>query len=81
MYAEPVTAVMFAALFLAEPLTWATVIGGAGVVAAGVLVARMKPAARSPTAGMEASIIAEALESSGTNDGVEKRLDPDRSEA
>ena len=59
MYAEPVTAVIFAALFLAEPLTWATVVGGAGVVAAGVLVARMTPAA-----GMEAGGVSEALESS-----------------
>ena len=35
-YAEPVAAVIFAALFLAEPLTVWTVLGGAMVVAAGV---------------------------------------------
>ena len=48
-YAEPVTAVVFAAIFLGEPLGWATAVGGVAVVAAGVLVARM-----SPTTGMEA---------------------------
>ncbi|MFH0915151.1 MAG: DMT family transporter [bacterium] len=48
-YAEPVTAVVFAAIFLAEPLSWATAVGGAAVVAAGILVARM-----TPTMGMEA---------------------------
>jgi drug/metabolite transporter (DMT)-like permease len=49
-YAEPVTAVVFAAIFLAEPLGWATGLGGAAVVAAGVLVARM-----SPSTGLESS--------------------------
>ena len=48
-YAEPVTAVIFAAVFLAEPLGWVTAVGGAAVVAAGILVARM-----APTTGMEA---------------------------
>lgn len=48
-YAEPVSAVVFAALFLAEPLTLATVAGGALVVLGGVLVARMVP-----TPGIEA---------------------------
>lgn len=43
MYAEPVSAVVFAALFLGEPLTWATVAGGALVVLGGVMVARMEP--------------------------------------
>lgn len=43
MYAEPVSAVIFAALFLAEPLTTATVIGGILVVLGGVLVARIEP--------------------------------------
>jgi drug/metabolite transporter (DMT)-like permease len=49
-YAEPVTAVIFAAVFLSEPLGWATVVGGAAVIAAGVLVARM-----TPTTGIEAA--------------------------
>ncbi|MRS12017.1 MAG: hypothetical protein EG823_02970 [Actinobacteria bacterium] len=44
MYAEPVSAVVFAALFLGEPLTLATLIGGAMVVLGGVLVARIGPA-------------------------------------
>lgn len=48
-YAEPVSAVFFAAIFLAEPLTVLTVVGGALVVAAGALVARMEP-----VPGMEA---------------------------
>lgn len=54
MYAEPVSAVIFAALFLGEPLTVATVIGGAMVVLGGALVARIEPAsgieAPAPTA-------------------------------
>lgn len=45
MYAEPVSAVIFAAIFLGEPLTLATVGGGMLVVLGGVLVARMEPAA------------------------------------
>lgn len=44
MYAEPVSAVMFAALFLGEPLTLATLAGGALVVLGGILVARIEPA-------------------------------------
>lgn len=43
MYAEPVSAVLFAAAFLGEPLTVATVLGGVAVVLGGVLVARMEP--------------------------------------
>lgn len=43
-YAEPVSAVAFAALLLAEPVTITTAIGGALVVAGGVMVARMEPA-------------------------------------
>jgi drug/metabolite transporter (DMT)-like permease len=41
-YAEPASAVVFAALFLGEPLTWWTVVGGALVVVAGLTVARME---------------------------------------
>jgi len=40
-YAEPASAVLFAAAFLSEPLTAATVAGGAMVVAGGALVARL----------------------------------------
>jgi drug/metabolite transporter (DMT)-like permease len=40
-YAEPVSAVAFAALFLAEPLTPWTLAGGAMVVAGGLVVARL----------------------------------------
>jgi drug/metabolite transporter (DMT)-like permease len=54
-YAEPVTAVIFAAIFLAEPLGWATGVGGAAVVVAGLLVARMAPSAGIETSGIPAS--------------------------
>jgi drug/metabolite transporter (DMT)-like permease len=40
-YAEPVSAVMFAALLLGQPVTLAIVAGGIAVVAGGVLVARL----------------------------------------
>ena len=40
-YIEPVAAVIFAALFLAEPLSWYTALGGAAVVAGGIMVARL----------------------------------------
>jgi drug/metabolite transporter (DMT)-like permease len=81
MYAEPVTAVLFAAVFLSEPLTWVTAVGGAGVVAAGVLVARMAPATSPPTTGMEAPTVPETLESSGMVGDTIGSTDSDRSEA
>lgn len=40
-YIEPLAAVVLAALFLAEPLTWYTGLGGAAVLAGGIMVARM----------------------------------------
>ena len=43
-YTEPASAVMFAAAFLGEALTLATVVGGAMVVAGGALVARLETA-------------------------------------
>ncbi len=43
-YAEPVSAVLFAALLLGEPLTWTTALGGAMVLGAGVAVTRLEPA-------------------------------------
>lgn len=48
MYAEPVTAVIVAALFLGEGLTIATLLGGVAVVTAGAIVARL-----APTPGLE----------------------------
>ncbi len=69
MYAEPVTGVVFAAVFLSEPLGWATAVGGAAVVAAGVLVARMSP--RTAASGtLEASA---GLESGGHEDPTGSR--------
>jgi drug/metabolite transporter (DMT)-like permease len=50
-YAEPVSAVVYAAVFLAEPMTAATIIGGTLVVLGGTLVARMKPAPGIETPG------------------------------
>ncbi len=67
MYAEPVTAVIFAAVFLSEPLGWATAVGGAAVVAAGILVARMAPRVSPPTS-MEAPAAVETP--AGPEDGT-----------
>ncbi|MBN2847820.1 MAG: EamA family transporter [Coriobacteriia bacterium] len=50
-YAEPVSAVVFAAIFLSEPITLATVVGGLMVVLAGMRVARMGPAPGIETPG------------------------------
>jgi drug/metabolite transporter (DMT)-like permease len=52
-YAEPVSAVLFAALFLAEPLTGWTLAGGAMVVTGGLVVARLSPRAESELAPLE----------------------------
>lgn len=41
-YVEPVAAVVFAAMFLGESLTWSTALGGAMVVAGGTIVARLE---------------------------------------
>lgn len=43
MYAEPVSAVLFAAALLGERLTWPTIVGGLMVVLAGVIVTRLRP--------------------------------------
>jgi drug/metabolite transporter (DMT)-like permease len=48
-YVEPVSAVLLAALFLGEPLTATTVVGGAAVIAGGLLVGRL-PASPGPEA-------------------------------
>ncbi len=42
-YTEPVSAVVFAAMLLGEPLTAATIAGGSLVVAGGVIVSRLEP--------------------------------------
>lgn len=52
MYLEPASAVVFAAIFLGEPLTATTIIGGALVIGGGLLVARMEGR---PTMPMEAT--------------------------
>lgn len=65
-YVEPVSAVVLAALLLGEPLTAATVIGGAMVVGGGLLVARIEE-----PAGVEAV----PIEAAGTDetDGPDTR--------
>lgn len=50
-YAEPVSAVVFAALFLGEALSLPVVIGGGAVVAAGVMVTRLEPSSTVPVEG------------------------------
>jgi drug/metabolite transporter (DMT)-like permease len=42
MYVEPMSAVLFAALLLGEPLTVRTLVGGALVIAGGLFVARLE---------------------------------------
>lgn len=42
MYLEPASAVVFAAIFLGEPLTLTTILGGALVIGGGILVARQE---------------------------------------
>lgn len=54
-YVEPVSAVLFAALFLGEPLTWSTVLGGALVVGGGVAVASLEAPDRIETVPLEAA--------------------------
>lgn len=58
-YLEPASAVVFAALFLGEPLTLPTLVGGVLVIAAGVIVARLAP---EETGAMEAPEFADARE-------------------
>lgn len=53
-YVEPVSAVVFASAFLAEPLGWSTVIGGLLVVGGGVAVAKMEAAEGVETLPFEA---------------------------
>jgi len=54
-YAEPVSAVLLAALFLGEPLTVTTVVGGAMVVLGGLVVSRLEPAEERVPAPLEAA--------------------------
>jgi drug/metabolite transporter (DMT)-like permease len=64
-YAEPVTAVIFASIFLAEPLGWVTGVGGVAVVAAGVLVARMTPTTSVEAAGLPSPAVSAESGSNG----------------
>jgi len=54
-YTEPASAVVFAALFLAEPLTVWTVAGGALVIAGGLVVTRIEPAGSAEPVPIEAA--------------------------
>ena len=42
-YAEPVSAVLFAAAFLGESITTSTAVGGLAVVVGGIMVAHLQP--------------------------------------
>jgi len=64
-YAEPVSSVLLSAVFLNEPITLATAIGGALVVAGGIQVARMEP-----QQGIEApGIVPEGVDERGADHG------------
>ena len=54
-YAEPVSAVVLAALFLGEPMTAATVVGGAMVVFGGIVVSRLEPPEERVPVSLEAA--------------------------
>lgn len=58
-YAEPVSAVIFSAIFLDEPITLATGIGAALVVAGGAMVARMEPQQGIETPGLVPDALSE----------------------
>lgn len=53
-YVEPAAAVVFAAAFLGEPLLWTTLLGGAMVIAGGVVVARLDARTAADTLPIEA---------------------------
>lgn len=74
MYLEPAAAVVFAALFLGEPLTVTTVLGGAMVIGGGLIVARLEE--RVDAVPMEA---AGTEEENGSASGNEP-LDPEHTE-
>lgn len=77
-YIEPVSAVLFAALFLSEPLTAWTVLGGAMVVGGGIIVARMEAKTGVETVPMEAAATEECSDDPGDDCATEP--DPTRSE-
>lgn len=54
-YAEPVSAVLLAALFLGEPLTVPTIVGGTMVVVGGVIVSRLGPPSKREPVPLEAA--------------------------
>ena len=71
-YTEPVSAVLFAALLLGEPLTVPTVVGALMVVAGGLVVARLEaPAAREPV----------PFEAAGTEDELPAAGEADEADA
>lgn len=60
-YAEPVSAVIFSAIFLNEPITLATGIGAGLVVAGGAMVARMEPQQGIEAPGLVPEVIPEEI--------------------
>jgi drug/metabolite transporter (DMT)-like permease len=69
-YTEPASAVVFAAAFMGQPLTWPTAVGGLMVVGGGALVARLE--APDVAIGPEsASALGGETEQGGPRDGVD----------
>lgn len=64
-YMEPVSAVMFAAAFLSEPLTLTTIIGGILVVGGGLWVARLEARGIRQTPPIEVAGAEEAVDGTG----------------
>jgi drug/metabolite transporter (DMT)-like permease len=56
-YIEPVSAIMFATMFLGEALTWLTIIGGVLVIVGGAIVARLDAREGIETPPLEAPVI------------------------
>ncbi len=60
-YAEPVSAIIFSAVFLHEAVTAVTVVGAALVIAGGALVARMEPQQGLEAPGLVPDIVSEEV--------------------
>ncbi|MCE5192206.1 MAG: EamA family transporter, partial [Actinomycetia bacterium] len=58
-YAEPVSAIVFSAIFLNEPITLVTALGATLVVAGGAMVARMEPQQGLETPGLVPDVLPE----------------------
>ncbi|MDP2183621.1 MAG: EamA family transporter [Actinomycetota bacterium] len=75
-YAEPVSAVLFAAVFLGEPLTLATLLGGAAVIAGGIAVTRLRPMVAVEGPPVIPELAEEGLDGSMGNTGIDSEDTP-----